>query len=354
MDIVVGSNHPDSGLYAWASNGTLFAGWPLDVGSGVNSSPVLGDLDPSFPGLEIAFWTISNRLYVIHWDGTLVTGDWPKELLFGSDATSPTLGDIDGDSALEIVVGTIDGIYAFESNGTEVTGWPVYREKPSFSSPTLGDIDNDGDIEIIVGSSSSDNRIYAYHHNGTKVKGFPIKTGYHVHPSAALQDLDEDGNIEIATGSSDWSLYVWDLPGYYNSNNIEWGKFRHDIWNTGNYNTQISELPPPPAVYTDGNQSGVRENMLKIFALRQNTPNPFGKETVIQYQLPKTSHAELKIYNIVGQHIKTIVDKSQEPGIYQLGWNGKDDKGRKVSSGIYFYRLQAGNFTATKKLLFLK
>jgi hypothetical protein len=90
------------------------------------------------------------------------------------------------------------------------------------------------------------------------------------------------------------------------------------------------------------------------FALGQNFPNPFNPTTIIQYALPKTSQVKIEVYNILGQKVRTLVDETQEPGYKTINWDGKDDGGNEVGSGVYFCRIQAGNFVKSRKMTFLK
>ncbi|MFA6455415.1 MAG: T9SS type A sorting domain-containing protein [Bacteroidota bacterium] len=85
------------------------------------------------------------------------------------------------------------------------------------------------------------------------------------------------------------------------------------------------------------------------FILMQNYPNPFNPTTVIKYQLPLTSKVSLKIYDLLGREIVTLVNEEQSAGWKEVEWNAKD-----VSSGIYFYKLSAGSFVETKKMLVVK
>ena len=79
----------------------------------------------------------------------------------------------------------------------------------------------------------------------------------------------------------------------------------------------------------------------KVYSLYQNYPNPMSYATKIEYSLPKVSHVTLKIYNISGQLVETLVEESQTPGCYRVVWNGQDNSGNKVPSGIYFYQIKA-------------
>jgi hypothetical protein len=90
------------------------------------------------------------------------------------------------------------------------------------------------------------------------------------------------------------------------------------------------------------------------FGLFQNHPNPFNPETEISYNLPHDSYVTLTIFNIVGQEVKTLVDGFQDAGHKSIRWDGKDNDGNKVSSGIYFYRIQAGEYSQTKRMVLLK
>jgi hypothetical protein len=95
-------------------------------------------------------------------------------------------------------------------------------------------------------------------------------------------------------------------------------------------------------------------NAPKTFTLFQNQPNPFNPETKITYFLPKACQVRLTIYNVLGQKVRTLFDGHQEAGIQTLIWDGKDNEAVSLSSGIYFYRLQADNFIQTKKMTLLK
>lgn len=92
----------------------------------------------------------------------------------------------------------------------------------------------------------------------------------------------------------------------------------------------------------------------ETITLKQNFPNPFNPETTIRYELPADGKVTLKIYNILGQEIRTLVNRHELAGTYDVVWNGTNDRGSRVSSGLYFYRLQAGKKAETKKLLLVK
>lgn len=98
----------------------------------------------------------------------------------------------------------------------------------------------------------------------------------------------------------------------------------------------------------------VSNELPKTFALEQNYPNPFNPSTEIRFAIPKQSNVKLVIYDIMGRAIATLINESLPAGSYKTMWNGKSDDGPAFSSSVYFYHIQAGSFTATKKMMLLK
>jgi len=92
----------------------------------------------------------------------------------------------------------------------------------------------------------------------------------------------------------------------------------------------------------------------KTFQLSQNFPNPFNSSTIIEFFLPKEAEIELSIYNIFGQKVKILLNEKLSSGKKRVFWDGKNEKGENLPSGIYFYQLRIGNFSETKKLILLK
>ena len=105
-----------------------------------------------------------------------------------------------------------------------------------------------------------------------------------------------------------------------------------------------------PIDNTIGNLRGVP----KKYVLEQNMPNPFNPSTSINYHLPEDTHAKLVVYNVLGQEIRELVKGDQASGYYTVVWNGKDNLGRQVASGIYAYRLIAGVFVSSRRMVLLK
>jgi len=106
----------------------------------------------------------------------------------------------------------------------------------------------------------------------------------------------------------------------------------------------------------DGVTTGIGDELLEVlrFELMENYPNPFNPSTTIRYSLAQQGNVTLTVFNTLGQLIRTLVSNSQNAGSYEAVWNGLDDAGQQVGSGIYFYRLEADNFVQSRKMMFLK
>ena len=97
--------------------------------------------------------------------------------------------------------------------------------------------------------------------------------------------------------------------------------------------------------------SDVKDNktILKNYYLGQNYPNPFNPSTRIRYSIPKSSNVVIKVFDILGNEVETLISEDKQAGIYELTWYAEGSP-----SGVYFYRLQSGDFVETKKMLLLK
>ena len=116
----------------------------------------------------------------------------------------------------------------------------------------------------------------------------------------------------------------------------------------GEFHVLTSVQLPSPDLMTG--IDGTTENKLPVsYALEQNYPNPFNPSTVISYQLPKSSFVTLKVYNVLGKEVATLVSESKDAGAYKVMFNASS-----LPSGIYFYKLEAGTYTQTRKLMLLK
>jgi serine protease len=109
--------------------------------------------------------------------------------------------------------------------------------------------------------------------------------------------------------------------------------------------------------FWDGSWAGMEPENRTVpqeFWLEQNYPNPFNPATLISWQLAVGKEVKLKIFNLLGQEVRTLVNERQEAGYHSAVWDGRDDSGNQVASGIYLYRIKAGEFVSIRKMVFLR
>ena len=153
---------------------------------------------------------------------------------------------------------------------------------------------------------------------------------------AAEFDLSPE-NLEHMTASASWTDPVDDGWQYtYKITAVDCNGNESDAASASTVTGD--ETPPVP----------------KAFALHQNVPNPFNPSTTIRFDLPRTAHVRLDVYDVSGRLSRLLVNADMDPGSKEIRWDGRDSKGRKVASGIYFYRLKAGTFTYTRKMVLLR
>ena len=107
-------------------------------------------------------------------------------------------------------------------------------------------------------------------------------------------------------------------------------------------------------IETSVDSTSHNNNLPTKYTLYHNYSNPFNPSTKIRFDVPRQSEVKIVIYNVLGQRIRTLIDREMAPGTCIEAWNGRDNNGIQVASGVYFYRMQAGRFLNTKKLLILR
>ncbi len=120
------------------------------------------------------------------------------------------------------------------------------------------------------------------------------------------------------------------------------------------HSNDIQPVYNPPGDLDVGNDPRAQSAKPKSFSLSQNYPNPFNAVTIISFALPYASDVKVEIFNILGQKVKDLVDEKVSAGYKQVVWDGRDNDGVNVASGIYFYRIRAGDFVETRKMTLLK
>lgn len=382
-------------IYVLNNDGTLFSGWPKYTAYWVYAPPSVGYIDgDNQPDIAVGDQVLSgspvDRIYAWDKNGNLLPG-FP---VLNQNAINAQiiLTDIDGDDLTELVfddnttAANGDGYYhALNHDGTPVPGWPLITHGTTFfQTPCITDINNDGVLDMIGGGttgfgSGATTDIYLWNtqldytvpeiqmpmfqyntmHDGVfenptvvpvELTSFTASVidnsvilnwttaseinnlGFEIQRSIDNKDYVTIGFVEGAgttTGQNKYTFVDKDLTPlkyYYRLKQVD-------------YNGTFDYSPILEAAVV-----GVLE-----FSLSQNYPNPFNPSTVIIYQLPVSAIVTLKVYDLLGREVASLVDEYKPAGKYEVDFDGS-----QLPSGIYFYTLTSGNFTATKKLLLLK
>jgi Tol biopolymer transport system component len=167
-------------------------------------------------------------------------------------------------------------------------------------------------------------------------------------------DLLADGSVDLA--EKKWQVVEIPFEQFELKEPIACIDFSGDF--TGSfYIDDLRLVPKKPS--SPGSTAVVEERAAGLperFTLDQNYPNPFNSDTIICYALPTAADVELAIFNLAGQRVATLVEGMRQAGTYMIRWDGRDDDGRALASGVYLYRLQTGNGqeVETRKLLLLR
>jgi hypothetical protein len=324
--------------------------------------------------------------------------------------------DIDADSDFDLFIGETHGrIFFYRNDGTpQEPSWTPIPNKYDFidvgmySVPTFADLDLDGDLDLLVGNGEG--KIFFYRNFGTpQADSFVFISDYYdsidvgERSAPFLWDVDSDGDPDLFVGEA--------LGGVHFYKNLTLNSIRGRV--TGNGNNPLSDAlvylsgDRNDTTFTDslGNYQFVglpvgyycvfrdpgtfqycftpldsdtfEINFLgttdvsegldtfnlspNTFHLYQNYPNPFNPTTKIpftvhgsQFMVHSPIHTNLTIYNILGQKVRTLVDEPKEVGRYETIWDGKDEDGKEVASGIYFYQLKIADYCEIKKMILVK
>jgi outer membrane protein assembly factor BamB len=350
LEVIIGAQNGK--VYALDGEGSDSL-WVSAIGSSIQSSPCLGDIDADGM-LEVVVGAQNGKVYALtgkHGDSlwSYTTGDEVQ--------SSPCLGDIDADGRLEVVVGSSDHtVYALNGEDGGVL-WSYTTGGSVISSPAIGNIDVDEMLEVFVGSQNG--TVYALDGaNGDSLWSYT--TGDEVQSSPCLGDIDADGVLEVVVGSSDHTVYALNgedgsvLWLYTTGDAVESSPAIGDIDGDGNVEVVVGSNDDK--IYAlNGTSTGIAEHVSAVdlgnILLTQNSPNPFATKTSISYFITQLCHVTLKVFDVTGREVSTIISEKQQPGRYHVDWDISTISEEHVPSGVYFYRLETDVSTATRKMI---
>ncbi|MBN1349249.1 T9SS type A sorting domain-containing protein [candidate division KSB1 bacterium] len=303
-----------------------------------------------------------------HYDLITLDGRNGKQWGFypGAFYHTPILMDVDFSGCYEVINSggymevSVNKMYASGQNITQIWEQPTGYLDCYARLHGTGDVDNDRHVEIGV---SSTNGIFTCYDaaNGN------IEWTYNLGTTASdmiCMDADNDDRLEFIFGGMDGYLYI--LNGEADATNRIEAQFK-------------LEAPVGSPIAADLNADGIAEILVTTydgilhcfsstatlasqsdscvpfaFRLAQNYPNPFNSQTQIQFWLQKKEFVSLKIFNLNGQLVRRLVNREYAPGYHQILWDGMEDSKQTASSGIYVYLLTAGEYRASKKMIFIQ
>ncbi len=318
--------------------------WPImkitTSSNGEQKAIGIGDINRD-GNLDIAVATGADQLEVDWWSNPgNGTNTWVRRIIGNTNASAKMIevADVNGDGRLDVIVteeARPASVYWFEAPADPANGtWirhTVATGLEELDSMSGIDMNNDGKPDIIVGEIFGAQRVIVFENvnNGASWTSHVVGSGMESHNGARAADLDNDGRLDIVS-------IAYNSYGYLH------------VWR----NDATAAVQSPGKTASSGNDTPSPRSTLSLptkFVLHQNLPNPFNPSTTIQFGLPAASRVTLKVFNIVGQEIVTLVNEEKPAGTHQVVWNAQN-----AASGMYFCRIEAGTFVSVVKMIVMK
>ncbi len=384
-DLEIVANSYNGHVRAYHHDGTMLWGKWFKNNIYFGPSPALADLDGDGK-LEMIIPSADKKVYCIRYNGAHQPG-WP--VVYSEQnytESSAVIADMNGDGSPDVIVGDESKmIRAWDVNGDILDGFPLGTTDANRAVPAIADLDGDGDVDMIAagwdryvwvwdfpdphdsGAAHWDSYQANFYNNGWF--GYKVPTGimevaFRFEAGSAgvalnwqLPISEARGQVRLSRASvsgpggdpgvfgivADGLLVGDDGSVVYVDATAETG---------GRYVYRLLSDPDGEDIHT----SGEVYVPVTSASLSQNYPNPFNPITRIEYLVPEgeAQRVALVVYDVRGARVRTLVDGIVTGGKYVVDWDGRNDQGQTVGSGVYFYRLVERNFTRTRKMLLLK
>jgi hypothetical protein len=369
-------------VYGLNHDGSYMTGWPQWVYSAnfFMGSPALGDLTGDGK-LEVVIPAMNGYCHIFDYLGVSLPG-WPQAYNRhgGPTESSPTIADLNGDGSLDIVLGCEEGILnAWDIGGSHLPGFPIYLSGNIRGTPMVRDLDMDADLELVA--ACWDRYIYIWDLDGAWHRDYVAWNGFHgnIHNTgwagyeqltgAEIMTLTHrlvDGSIElnclVLPTVERWDLYRKESGSDYRllGRGLSADEAGIVLYVDRTVEEGASYLyklvaEDRPDLYIETEQITVPVASARLY---QNHPNPFNPSTTIPFTVPgvegSRSRVSLIVYDIRGAHVKTLADEAYPTGRHSVQWDGKNQRGESVASGIYFVRLGVGGSVSTRKMVLLR
>ena len=312
QDLAISGSGVQSVVYKNVNGALTGPVWTSNSVSPSAQELITGDIDrDGYPELAVVHFgtkrieIFKNRFGVLDTDPTWL-------YIAGASATSISFGDLNGDGALDLAVGTARTPVVVFINQMTI---PV--ELTSFNASI---IDNDVQLNWITVTETNN-------------QGFEVLR------------YDEINN-------KSWEKIGF-LPGFGTTTKVHHYSFLDEALQAGKYQYRLKQIDYD-GTFEYSNIIEVTVEASTKFSLEQNYPNPFNPITAISYQLPVNGKATLKVYDILGNEVATLVNQEKPAGTYEIEFNSHSGNVQNLPSGVYFYQLKTGNFIQTKKMILMK
>jgi outer membrane protein assembly factor BamB len=333
-------DHQGSELWMYETPGSGIGGWQL-------ASACVGDVNGD-DTLEIVSTANYWGIFCLDHEG----GELWKNQYSMHAATYPAMADLHNDGSIEVIVGLGSTMFAFDAlTGDTVWDFTIASGYYLVSSPGIGDLNGDSLLEVVFAElkegapNDSTRPMWVLDCNGDSVWSYVIGTAF---TDPAIGDADHDGFMDFFFGPTYRGFNCWAFSSdtLFETGRVEWSTLQHDIQRTGFYGWDGS------AGKTIDERKPVAQGKKPILYV---SPNPFS--TSIAIHLSSMVHgaegAELKIFDVSGRKVREI---SLFTFNFSLGvsWDGRDDAGKRVAPGVYFVHLRSGDYSASKKVLLVR
>ncbi|KAA3637035.1 MAG: T9SS C-terminal target domain-containing protein [Calditrichaeota bacterium] len=244
---------------------------------------------------------------------------------------------------------------------TTPTGTDVVVDGGSGVTVTIPEVNNQTSLEVVTtdGDDPPANGAFTILPGGATVYHIDIlQSWYTTPPYTICIDYDDTG----MDADMESMVALWHNVVYWDTANFVYDTAWFDVTTTLDTVSNIvcgeTDSFSPFTVGIGTSPVSVEElispEIPESFTLSQNYPNPFNPETAIEYSIPARANVSIEVFNVLGQKVKTLVDKNHAAGVYRIVWDGMNKSGKKVSSGVYLYKLTTDDFSETKTMILLK